>query len=157
MISFKDFLYKGESQEGSYVGLRYDEKSCKAIIKLAKEIGIRDIMPKSELHTTLIYSRIPLIGYEIPENTSIYANTKCIKRLGGLTVIELSSKEMEERQRHLIHDCRGMSDFGYYIPHITLSKVPQDIDYDTINAGFVEFEVHAVKEYYETLNMEKNK
>jgi hypothetical protein len=44
---------------------------------------------------------------------------------------------------------------GYYIPHITLSKVPQDIDYDTINAGFVEFEVHAVKEYYETLNMEK--
>lgn len=136
---------------GVYVAVRFDERSVKKILNYARKIGISQPISKSKLHCTVIASRITK-DFTPLKKIDIYPIVKCLKILNKCVVLELDCASLNERHEELRLQYHLMSDFGYYIPHITLSYEPQLIDIDTLNASFVEFEIHAISEYVQPLD-----
>jgi hypothetical protein len=149
---------------GTFVAVRFAEKTMEELEVFAKMIGVPNPIPRSDYHCTVIYSRKPLINV-VPEKSilpfwfaeplgfdvfdtrsSDGSTTKCL-------VLKISSDEMHERHTYF-REVEGAShDFDSYIPHITLSY---DIgDYDISVLGCVELpRICIVQEYSEELKDE---
>lgn len=149
-ITFTPTFPTDSPSRGIFVGVRFDDKSIRNILNYAKQIGIKNPVKKEDLHCTLIASRIA-VDYEPSSKIKAFALVKCLRELNRCIVLELESEELKARHEALRLQFGMMSDFGCFIPHITLSYEPQEIDIQLFNAMFAEFEVCAVSEYVEEM------
>lgn len=149
-----------DAKNGTYVGLKMDPDSKEALKAFQKSIP--NPLSSSEFHTTLIYSRKPFtfesrgkLDEPIvakPKKFSIFdtqTGARCL-------VIELESKEIEERHRYIMDKYKATYDYPEYKPHVTLSYDIGDFDISKLKIEDVP-EVKFVSEYDQPIDLEWEK
>ena len=123
--------------DGSYVGVRFDKETKKAIKELMLELKVPNRISSDKLHSTIIYSRkyVP----ELKANNDLYPikakgidlhifDTQDKKRA---LVMKLDSRKLVDRHNEIMAEYQTTYDFPEYIPHITLSYDCGDFDPST--------------------------
>lgn len=152
----KSFAQLVEELKGTYIGVRFDKDTLKMLQGLQRMYKIPDPTPTSDMHATVIYSRVPV---EFPLNTDI--NEKVSREVrfhvfntrDGKRALVLKIKSDYLTQRHELGTELGASyDFPDYIPHITLSYDVGDKNFST-KPFKLEKDLVIASEYYEELNL----
>lgn len=128
-MKFREYL--SEKSQGTYVCARFSAESNKAIAKFAKSIGLNP-MPEAEFHATIAYSE-PNLGVDIGISTlKGTAEVTGIKYLGDVgseyraVVIEIKSKEIQERHEYYIEEHGYKHTFNSFIQHVSLQYNPKE-------------------------------
>ena len=120
-MGLKQFL----ESAGTYVGVKYDDDSLKAIGELQKALGLKNPVALEDIHSTVLYSRVgidlPSLGESRRRCTGVEIETwNTDNDKNPVVVLKIKSPELEERHLDLI-SIGGTHDFPDYTPHITLS------------------------------------
>jgi len=147
-MSFKKF---NESNEGTYVGAKFDAQSVEQLVKLQKALGVKNPLPSSDFHVTVLYSRnkidistkdysfqaLPIEVTSWESDTGEYA-----------CVLKLVCPELNARHEEFISQ-GGTHDFDDYQIHVTLSYNHKTPDFPV---GMKHLNI--VNEYTEPLNLD---
>ena len=149
MFNFiSSLINEDDKSNGTYVGVRLSGKSKSKIRKVAKEIGVPNMVANAEMHITVIFSRKHMVNYaplgklEEPIIAEVDKLTVFQKPESGsprVLVITLKSPDLTKRHKSLMKDYGAEYDFDKYIPHVTLS-------YD---CGEYDENGHNIKEYFD--------
>ena len=125
------------------------------IIRWAKSQGFKRIMPPSDLHVTLVYSKTPVDWSTIPDSTGpvripggAFARDRKIEQFdGGAVVLRFESKELSDRWAEL-RALGAESSYPTYKPHVTITYEPGDIDLTKVQPylGDLEFSYEIFEE-----------
>lgn len=130
IVRFKDFytLIK-EGRPGTYVSVKLDPASSKKLYAFAEKSGITDLVPKSDYHCTLVYSKhgIPEAEKEdlnLPITAKISGfelfDTK-LSETGKCLVARLDSSDLVKAHRMYHTKYPAVYTFPEYKPHVTIS------------------------------------
>lgn len=112
--------------------------NTKDIIKWAREQGFTQMLPASELHVTIAYSRTPVDWMEMGEDWSSDeagrlrlkpGGARAVERFGDATVLAFVSNELTWRHESMV--TRGASwDYPEYNAHITITygEAPEPVE-----------------------------
>lgn len=132
-----------KTQKGTYAGVKFDEKTTKAITKYLNDNKIPNGLQPSKLHTTVLYSRkhcpnykaqgkysTPIIGtpgeFELWDTSPTEGpSTKCL-------VLKYNCPDLIKRHEHLMDEHKASFDYDKYQPHITLSYDCGDLEIDEL-------------------------
>lgn len=140
MMDFKSYMEEqketGDHSNGTYMAYYLDDISKNLISLWNKQNKIPNATEPDELHTTVVYSKVPVPAleyhdFELPivgelknkfELFDYGPHDKCL-------VVIVNSEDLHD-QHNTVHQKYGAHyKFPEYIPHITLSpKVPHDFD-----------------------------
>jgi phage-related protein (TIGR01555 family) len=120
--------------------VRRDVKNAAQIVRWAKEQGISNGYPASELHVTIMYSKEPVdwfdVGTSWSEEIKIVGGPRQLERLGVMqdAVVLLIPLVSDLKWRHEeIKEKGAVWDWPKYEPHITIAQDSENkIDLDTI-------------------------
>ena len=107
------------------------------VIAWARSQGFTDLMPASELHVTIAYSRTPVDWMKVGqtwhgEQLKIDAGgPRLIERFGEATVLLFASDELRWRWQEIV-DAGASWDHPEYQPHVTFSWKPGDVDLSNV-------------------------
>lgn len=155
----KGFSQFCEEQTGSYVAVKYGPVGINSILANCRVLGIPNLISPDKMHTTLIYSRVPLTNYLVPRNVSHIV-------VGSLTpdvfvtqsgkrafVLKISDPWFNDRHSKIMLDNpKATYDYPDYTAHITISydigdtEVPDSFE---IEQG----DLVVTREYYEDLKL----
>ena len=120
--------------DGTYVAARFCKESVRSLVDLQEQIGVPNPVSPHDLHTTIVYSRVPIewepmthnvpahvVGYRVFETD---AGTDCL-------VLELDCPSLADRFNEAM-DRGATFDFPSYIPHVTLSYDIGDFSHDAL-------------------------
>jgi hypothetical protein len=150
--------------DGTYAGVRFSEKTVKAIEDYCKANNIPKAVPPNKLHSTVLYSRkycpdyTPVgeyeekligtpIGFEVwkSQPTKQYPNpTSCL-------VLKYDCPALVARHKELMDTHKATYDHPQYSPHVTFSYDIGDLDINELPKFEVPIEI--VYEYGEDLNL----
>lgn len=142
---------------GTYVGVRFSEKTKKTIDKFCKDNKIPNSVPPAKLHTTLLSSEKHLPNYKprgklknpmvgIPKKLDLWGeNSNCL-------VLIYECDDLISRHKHLIDEHNATHIYPDYIPHITLSYDLEDYDVDELRGKLEPIEI--IEEYHSDLDNE---
>jgi len=167
MNLFQEFLAESTST-GTYLGVRFAKETMKAV-KEAQEINhIKNAIPSSELHCTLIYDEnkpspkgfeaagiysAPILGTAL--NYDLWGNDK--KTL----VLLFNSPRLMERHNFLVKTFGFDHGFSVYQPHVTLSyDVGEEFEQNDLHQLIIPDTLKTIaiiREYQEPLNKEYGK
>lgn len=109
-------------------------KNAKDIIAWAKAQGFKSMVPARELHVTVAYSKRPVNWFAIgtdwsAELTVPEGGPRAVDRLGaeGAVVLHFTSYDLKWRNEEM-RDKGASWDFEDYLPHVTLTYDPGEID-----------------------------
>lgn len=142
MKTFSEFVEemqtKIEHKYGTYFSVELDSKTRTRLGNWCSQKNIKNQLPSSDFHTTVIYSRTPcpdLIDFK--PNLPIKASfKKWIVFNENTLAIVLDSPELTKLHNHIMKKYGCSYDYSKYIPHISLSydysgPVPdKDIPFD---------------------------
>lgn len=103
------------------------------IIEWARNIGFDSTLDNWDLHVTIAFSKSPLIGTSlepIRENLMIEGGQRQLLELGPegeARVLAFESSRLQQRWGEII-EAGASWDFPSFIPHITLTNLPSDVD-----------------------------
>lgn len=148
-----------EKKNGTYVGLRFSDKTKRSIRKFIEKNDIPapdSIKENGGLHCTLIFSRKILPHFKPRKDLDIKAKSKGFKKLGeneNCLVMELNSPAIVKRHKDIRRIHGATHDFDDYIPHITLSTKAEDFDEESL-PDFTD-PIEVVKEYTQFLDLDE--
>lgn len=149
MLTFKQFC---EGHTGSYVAVKFSDKTLDVLQGLQKKLGLKNPVPRDKLHATLIYSRVPLLAYEplgaIDETFEPTVQGHYIK--DDCYVLLIESGWMRKRHEILLTKHQGTHDYVPYTPHVTLSYDDPGVEEQKLILPVSEIAV----EYYEDLDLD---
>lgn len=143
----RSLINEDEKPKGTYVGVRLAGKSKSKIRKVAKEIGVPNMLANSQMHITVIFSRKHLPDYKplgkLKEQIDadvdkLHVFQKPEPDSPRILVLLVKSPELTKRHEAIMKEHGATYDFDEYIPHITLS-------YD---CGDYDETEHDIKEYF---------
>lgn len=157
MMTFSQF---SESEhKGTYVGVRFNRASAKALTKQCRDLGIPNVINSEKLHSTLIYSRNQLTefsphgkmnhtvqGAVIPHVFETQSGKRAM-------VLKLTDPWFESRHKEIMtNHPEATYDYPDYQPHITVSY---DIgDYVIPSTFVIGTPLILTEEYEEDLNLD---
>jgi hypothetical protein len=129
-----EFLDYDSHKTGTYLALQPSGPSRLAIERYAHELGLQNIRPAMEFHTTVIYSKTPcpaMRSATIP--LPIWATGFKLEIFDprsedstGCVVLELQSEQLMALNKRLTEEYGATSDYPQYRPHITMSFTVPD-------------------------------
>lgn len=137
-----------ENKKGTYVGIQWPKEVAETILETANEYNVPNLLDPSEIHTTVIYSRVGFNHTPSDEdfkfstvgpNNSRKSMIEVFESQGKrILVIKLYSKQIIYRHNEIMtKNPTATYDFPEFIPHITLSY---DIgDYDISNFDYEQY------------------
>lgn len=147
-----------QQDNGIYMATKYDDDSLSMIVNLVNQHNIPNPLAQEKIHTTIVYSRVPVpglvatevidppeqanhIGYDVWPSQK---DTNCL-------VMLLDSTYLHARFHHAVDDLGASYDYDEYKPHITLSyDVPSDFDVEAL--PILTTPLNIVQEYTEVLD-----
>lgn len=152
----KSFSQLVEEMKGTYVGVRFSEKSLKTIKSLQKMYKIPDPTPADDIHATICYSRTPVdfipktnLSEKIDREVCFHVfNTGDGKRA---LVLKIKSDYLKKRHNDA-NELGASYDYPDYIPHITLSYDIGEKMFPTKKFK-LESELEIISEYKEDLDL----
>lgn len=152
----KTFAQLVESMKGAYVGVRFDDESLKQLQNLQKMYKIPNPTPTKDMHSTVIYSRVPVdfpICDEVNQVVDRQVQFHVFNTRDGARALVLKIKSDYLTKRHELGTELGATyDFPDYIPHITLSYDVGDKQFST-KSFKLEKDLIIKSEYAEELNL----
>lgn len=144
--------------DGTFVGVKISKKSKDDLIKLAESLDVPNILDKKDLHVTVIYSKKYLPNFKPlgKLDKSIIAKPTKFSIFGessNCLVVELSCKDLVNRNKQIVKLHGATSDYDSYECHITLSYDVDDFDIKKLNPKSVK-SIEIVEEYMENLNLD---
>ena len=124
MNKFKKYLTEQDelSKKGTYVAVKFSEKSNNELVEFARQLGLPDGRP---YHCTVAYSKV---FFEYPKLQDIKIELAKIKQYrqfgerGEALVLELDCPFLDILHEKIMKDNpQATYDFESYIPHVTLS------------------------------------
>ena len=111
------------TNKGTYVAMKFSESTLNAIEGIQKELKLLNPVSRSDIHSTICYSR-KYINYPLQSEEILVSNEQTLRIFdtdkGPALVLELDSLHLSAR--HELSKLLGATyDFPDYIPHITLS------------------------------------
>jgi len=157
-VSFNGISSLLERRKGTYAAVKYDDAIMPIIEEWGKLWKIPNLINPSELHTTVIYSRVV-----IPKVRQTSLDRDALKSLGwrflptqlklldDALVIMLEAPELIEVHEKLVKQ-GATHDYVDYIPHVTIAyDVPVEFDWSTITPPPIYF--IPIKLYFEPLDL----
>ena len=151
MISFKNFVIERINLDVGFVAVKPIKEHADLLISMANKMNLKQIVPKDELHCTLMYSRVPLNDIYMPCKNVHEVTLTGWGFLNYCFVVFLESASLRVRNNELKLMCGGVSDYKDYTPHITLSYKKQTVINDEINTAFQNYNLLLDNEYYDKL------
>lgn len=118
-------------KKGTYAGVRFCKNTQQSLMDYMHEAGIPNMLDKSKLHTTLLYSRVHCPDYQPNEKVNYVGTPKGFEVWdtessdgGGKSkclVLKYECPELEKRHKDLRKEHGATHDFPTYNPHITMS------------------------------------
>lgn len=147
-----------DETRGTYCAVRFSENTLDNLIALMGKLGVPNALPRTDLHTTILYSRKYLPEFTSAGVISASASAKGFtvfdSRDGNrCLVLELDSQWCEQRHRFLMGLHQATYDYPKYVSHITLSYNIGDFEKpseDTLKDFPI---LSIVEEYDEDLNL----
>lgn len=118
----------GRGVKGTYVGVKYTDKSAKAFIEQMKALAVPNVIPIDKVHTTLMYSRVAVpaeiqtdVNYAIP-NQKVIPDVFLTSTGKRALVLKLDDSWLPKRHTDLYNENpEATYDYDDYIPHVTAS------------------------------------
>jgi hypothetical protein len=103
-----------------------------AILKWAKAQGLPELMPGSELHVTIVYSKAEVDWFKIGESWSgelkiAAGGPRLVERFGNYVAILFASTELQWRHRQAV-EAGASHDYDEYQPHVSIAWSESPID-----------------------------
>lgn len=116
---------------GSYICLRPTAGSVRAIMEVIQLSGVRNCIPRNELHMTLVYSKVDdkSGNIEVDKSSSYVLEYTGIQVLGSAIALMFKpTKALEDRFKEL-QSVNGLEHaHDSLLPHISLKYDPEDGD-----------------------------
>lgn len=149
---------------GTYVAVKFDHATKRAIHRFCAIANIPNMIRPDKLHSTLMYSKTDLVGYEpqakydlpfvaYPIGAAVWDTTNDAGEVDKCLVVLLDCPPMLARHELLMKECDGSYPFPTYQPHVTLSYNVGNLDIESL--PFIENYIPhfvIVGEYSEPLN-----
>lgn len=147
-----------EHQEGLYVAAFFSDETNNLLAGYCSKNNIPNSVPAPSLHTTIVYSRVPVLGFEpnhtleVPVNTT-YAKLDVWETQAGpkCLVLHFFSPYLHIRFQEAM-SLGATYDFDEYKPHVTLSYDIGDLDHTKLPA--ITFPLVIAGEYSESLDLD---
>lgn len=100
------------------------------IIKWAKDQGFKMTMVGSELHATVMYSKVA-VDWPTPDDDVITIRSPAgreVAELGDAVVLKFRNSTLNRRHEELCAEHGCVFDHDEYIPHLTITYEPGDLD-----------------------------
>ena len=159
----KLFELNNKDPIGSYVAVKFSKESTNAIRNFMVETNIPDKLKQSELHSTIVYSRVHLPEFKAhgtlsepwiatPTGFKIWESkpNSFDKRSTYCLVMTISCKDMDDRHNYAKKDHGATFDFDEYQPHITLSY-DVGVGFDVDKLKWTGDPISVISEYCEDL------
>lgn len=127
--------------EPLYVYRDLQPTSGRALLAWARKAGVKNLLPLSELHTTVLYSKKPVDWFEVSSDNwgedqtlKVVGGPRIVAKFGekGAIVLQFQSSSMKYRHAAMVE--RGAShDYDEYLPHVTVGYDP-DFDVEGVEA-----------------------
>ena len=143
-------------EPGLYVAAFFDEESNNKLAEYMRVNNIPEPVNTASLHTTIVYSKVPVPNFEPNHSVDIdvdttHATFECWEMRNGARclVLKYFSPYLHFRFQEAMQD-GAMYDFDEYKPHVSLSyEMPADFDVSTLPP--LGFPLKIVGEYSEPL------
>jgi hypothetical protein len=146
-----------QPQEGLYVAAYFSDNTNRQLATYIEANKIPNPVAASSLHTTIVYSRVPVDGYEAAHTLNVEVNTSYARleawdTSGGTKCLVLCyfSPYLHIRFEEAIAS-GATYDFDEYKPHVTLSYDIGDFDWQSLPQ--LSFPLIIAGEYCETLDL----
>ena len=141
--------------KGTYVAVKFSEKTLDMIQDLQKELRLLDPVPRDKLHSTICYSR-KFVNYKPETNRKLIGYTKALdvfEHNGKRALVLLLDSDYLHSRHEYANALGATYDFPDYKPHVTLSYDlgAQSIDYTNFDVGGNQLEM--AHEYVEDLDL----
>lgn len=151
------------STKGTYVGVRFSEKTLDILEQYNKDNGIPNPLKRNKMHATVLYSRKYCPAYGAPgkysepvlartDNFEVFTSTSSDGEVSRCLVVKLDCQYLQLRHSTLMHIHSATYDHPHYTPHITLSYNIGDLDISTLPELSVDVEI--VEEYGMDLDLD---
>lgn len=152
---------KEEQVEGTYVAVRFSEKSRKALSKALKPLDIKNRHPSEKFHCTIMYSKNTLTDWEEENkepieleeefNITEFAVFRTADDKNAL-VLKGECEYLEERHKKLVEEYEAEYTYDDYLPHVTISYDCGDIKVEELDISGLPEYLEVVEEYTEPVN-----
>lgn len=152
-----------QQRPGTYIGVRFCKETVKQLKQYIKDNNIPNGLRSDHFHSTVIYSRKHLPGYDTsgvkydpplvghPSHLEVWDTSgetpsKCL-------VLVYECTALVERHQALRAEHDAPHDFDDYITHISLSYDIADLDWTTLpDVALAIGQIKVAEEYHEELN-----
>jgi hypothetical protein len=126
-----------EVEKGLFCGIKFDDATVDAIVDFIKDNEIPSPIDRNDVHTTILYSRKPVFGFEplgddVPEWEISFAGFDLFGENKDVLVMLLESPDLVLHHKELMDEYKASWDWDEYQPHITLSYSAADFDIDEL-------------------------
>lgn len=120
-------------------------KNADELIEWAKAQGFKKTLPAEDMHVTVVYSKKKMDWFSVPDGVDHYRNKyqkgdRSVEALGEAVVLKFESPDLSARWQEF-RDAGASWDYPSYMPHVSITYDPGDVDLDTIEpfTGLLEF------------------
>lgn len=136
-------MHANDNDTGTYAHVEFDTATKKQIHKYCVLANIPNAVRPDKLHTTLLYSRVPMSEYvpvgkydfplvAVPIGLATWEMTNDAGEPSTCLVVLLSCPHLVARHEYLMNKYGGTFDYPTYLPHVTLSYDVHDLDPETL-------------------------
>lgn len=140
--SISSILKEEEEKKSLYVCRKL--KNAEELIEWAKAQGFEKTLPADDMHVTIVYSKKKMDWFSVPDGFDFYRNEydddRTVEPLGEAVVLKFTSTDLTARWQEF-RDAGASWDYPSYMPHISITYDPGDVDLDSIEpyTGLLEF------------------
>lgn len=134
-------LFEKKQPDGTYAGAHFTKATTDGIAKFCKEHKVKNAIPASKLHCTILYSRKylpeykacgkyeePLVGKPIEFDIWKTSPPDPKAEKTNCLVLKFECDDLVSRHKELMKDHGATFDYDQYTPHLTLSYNVGDLD-----------------------------
>lgn len=140
--SISNILKEEEEEKSLYVCRKL--KNADELIEWAKAQGFKKTLPADDMHVTIVYSKKKMNWFSVPDGFDSYQNEydddRSVEALGEAVVLKFTSTDLSARWKEF-RDAGASWDYPSYMPHVSITYDPGDVDLDNIEpyTGLLEF------------------
>lgn len=159
-MTFKNLINPLVETRGTYSAIKFSDESVELLHQKLTDLNIPNLVPKDDIHSTLMYSRIFLPEYEatLPKEITGESYSVAGYELFGdsrnILVLLLNAPSLVDHHLEIMSKYKGSYDYPEYIPHVTISYDVKDFCLDNFDLNyFSDLRFVPVIEYSEPLDL----
>ncbi|AUR83143.1 hypothetical protein NVP1031O_161 [Vibrio phage 1.031.O._10N.261.46.F8] len=121
--------------ENNYIGVKVLPDDAQRIYDHLTSIGMKGVMDPSDMHCTLMYSKVPMTGDLLPPHDDYEAEVSGYELFDSkkdTLVVLLDSPSLAESHEEIKTEQGGVPTYDSYKPHITIKNGADDSDLDLV-------------------------